>query len=64
MEDAPIKSTRIEDGDLVDRTNADVISLLELLDSRLDEPCAVPGCLHHGEAIDVRHDVVGGLRAA
>ncbi len=35
-----------------------VISLLERLDPRLDEPCRVPGCVHHhpGASAPVEHE--------
>jgi hypothetical protein len=44
-------------------TPFEIQDLLDRLDPRLDEPCAVPGC-HHEHAWVGMHDVVAGLRAA
>ena len=43
---------------------ANLQQLLDRLDPRLNEPCAVPGCSHdHGGWLGL-HDVVAGVRAA
>lgn len=46
----------------MERTDIDVLALLDRLDPRLDEPCNVPGCVH--ACTLAAHDVVAGLRAA